>query len=87
MTCQLMQEGAVLEEVDIELKVNGQDGRFIQEVFTTTDTTDFVGIGALHGRGRVYRSSSGVGRRQRHLHHPAGAAGRPDGLQRRGVCP
>ena len=26
VTCQLMQEGAVLEEVDIELKVNGQDG-------------------------------------------------------------
>ena len=44
VTCQLMQEGAVLEEVDIELKVNGQDGRFIEEVFTTTDTTDFVGM-------------------------------------------
>ena len=44
MTCQLMQEGAVLQEVDIELKVNGQDGRFIEEVFTTTDTTDFVGM-------------------------------------------
>ncbi len=44
VSCQLMQEGAVLEEVDIELKVNGQDGRFIEEVFTTTDTTDFVGM-------------------------------------------
>ena len=44
VTCQLMQEGAVLEEVDIELQANGQDGRFIEEVFTTTDTTDFVGL-------------------------------------------
>ena len=44
VSCRLMQEGAVLEEVDIELKVNGQDGRFIEEVFTTTDTTDFVGL-------------------------------------------
>ena len=44
VTCRLMQEGMVLEEVDIELEVNGQDGRFIQEVFTATDTTDFVGL-------------------------------------------
>ena len=44
MTCQLMQEGAVLEEVDIDLQAKGQDGRFIEEVFTTTDTTDFVGM-------------------------------------------
>ncbi len=44
VSCQLMQEGAVLQEVDIELKVNGQDGRFIEEVFTATDTTDFVGL-------------------------------------------
>ena len=44
VSCRLMQEGAVLQEVDIELKVNGQDGRFIEEVFTTTDTTDFVGM-------------------------------------------
>ena len=44
VNCQLMQEGAVLEEVDIELEVNGQDGRFIEEVFTRTDTSDFVGL-------------------------------------------
>ena len=42
VTCQLMKEGTVLEEVDIELEVNGQDGRFIEEVFTRTDTSDFV---------------------------------------------
>ena len=44
VSCQLMQEGAVLEEVDIDLQAKGQDGRFIEEVFTTTDTTDFVGM-------------------------------------------
>ena len=44
VSCRLMQEGMVLEEVDIELEVNGQDGRFIEEVFTRTDTTDFVGL-------------------------------------------
>ena len=44
VSCRLMQEGAVLEEVDIELEVNGQDGRFIEEVFTRTDTSDFVGL-------------------------------------------
>ena len=44
VSCRLMQEGAVLEEVDIELQAKGQDGRFIEEVFTTTDTTDFVGM-------------------------------------------
>ena len=44
VSCQLMQEGIVLEEVDIELEVNGQDGRFIEEVFTRTDTSDFIGL-------------------------------------------
>ena len=44
VSCRLMQEGAVLEEVEIELQANGQDGRFIEEVFTTTDTTNFVGL-------------------------------------------
>ena len=44
VSCQLMQEGAVLEEVEIELQANGQDGRYIEEVFTATDTTDFVGL-------------------------------------------
>ena len=34
-----MQEGAVLEEVEIELKANGQDGRFIEEVFMATNTS------------------------------------------------
>ena len=57
VSCQLMQEGAVLQEVDIELKVNGQDGRFIEEVFTTTDTTDFVGMVRCTARPRENCSS------------------------------
>ena len=44
VSCQLMQAGEVLEEADVELEANGQDGRFIQEVFTATDTTDFAGL-------------------------------------------
>ena len=41
--CRLMKNGAVLEERAIELDANGQDARFIEELFTATDTTDFVG--------------------------------------------
>ena len=44
VSCQLMKEGIVLEEEEITLEVNGQDGRFIEEVFTRTDTSDFVGL-------------------------------------------
>lgn len=36
-------KGAVLEEVEIPLEAKGQDARFIDEVFTGTDTSDFVG--------------------------------------------
>ena len=43
VSCRLMSGGAVLEEVEIPLEGNGQDARFIEEVFTRTDTSDFVG--------------------------------------------
>ena len=80
VSCQLMQEGAVLEEVDIDLQANGQDGRFIEEVFTTHRHVRLRGIGALHrARGKtVRRSGGGAGCRQRDLHHPAGGAGPRD---------
>ena len=39
----LMKEGAVLEEVEIPLAANGQEARFIEEVFTRTDTSDSRG--------------------------------------------
>ena len=43
VSCRLMKNGAVLEEVEITLAANGQVARFIGEVFTGTDTSDFVG--------------------------------------------
>ena len=43
LQCRLMRDGAVVEEADIRLKVNGQDSRFIDQVFPTADTSDFVG--------------------------------------------
>ena len=43
LQCRLMQDGTVLEEVDIRLEVNGQDSRFIDQVFPGVDTSDFVG--------------------------------------------
>ena len=41
--CRLMQAGVVLEETMIPLAANGQDARFIDQVFPTADTSDFVG--------------------------------------------
>ena len=43
VTCRLMSAGAVLEEVEIPLEAGGQEAQFIEEMFTTTDTSDFVG--------------------------------------------
>ena len=42
-TCRLMKDGAVLEEVEIPLAANGQEARYIEGFFTSTDTSDFVG--------------------------------------------
>ena len=43
VSCRLMQGGIVLEEVEIYLEANGQEARYIEEVFPRTDTSDFVG--------------------------------------------
>ena len=43
VSCRLMKEVAVLEEEEIPLEANGQDARYIEELFTGTDTSDFVG--------------------------------------------
>ena len=43
VVCRLMSAGVVLEEVEIPLAANGQEARFIDELFTRTDTSDFVG--------------------------------------------
>ena len=45
VTCRLMKDGAVLEETQIPLVANGQEARYIEEMFTFTgaDRSDFVG--------------------------------------------
>ena len=43
VSCRLMSGGMVLEAVEIDLEANGQEARYIEEVFTATDTSDFVG--------------------------------------------
>ena len=43
VSCQLMKDSAVLEEAEIPLEANGQEARYIEEVFPRTDTSDFVG--------------------------------------------
>ena len=43
VTCELMQGGTVLDDVSIPLAANGQSSWFINEAFTGTDTSDFVG--------------------------------------------
>ena len=43
VNCRLMKAGSVLEEVEIPLAANGQEAQFIEQMFTGTDTLDFVG--------------------------------------------
>ena len=43
VNCRLMKAGSVLEEVEIPLAANGQEAQFIEQMFTGTDTSDFVG--------------------------------------------
>ena len=43
VSCRLMSGGSALEEVEIPLEANGQTSWFIEDVFTTTDTSDFLG--------------------------------------------
>ena len=43
LQCRLMRDGAVLEETIIPLPANGQDSRFIDQVFPAADTSDFAG--------------------------------------------
>ena len=43
VSCRLMQKGMVLEEAEISLAANGQEALYIEEMFTNTETSDFVG--------------------------------------------
>ena len=43
VSCHLMSGGVALEEVEFPLEANGQTARFIDQTFTATDTSDFLG--------------------------------------------
>ena len=43
VNCRLMKAGTVLEETEIPLAANGQEAQYIEEMFTGTDISDFVG--------------------------------------------
>ena len=43
MRCALMQEGVLLDAANTPLAANGQDARFIDQMFPTADTSDFTG--------------------------------------------
>ena len=81
LTCRLMKYGAVLEEEEIPLAANGQVARFIGEVFTGTDTSDFVGSVRCTAPGEEMFTGLvlELDVRQPHLHDAAGGArGRED---------
>ncbi len=54
VNCRLMSGGVALEAVAIPLEANGQTSWFIEDTFTTTDTSDFAGA--------VRCTASGAGR-------------------------
>ena len=43
VNCRLMSGGVALEEAEIPLEANGQTSWFIEDTFTATDTSDFLG--------------------------------------------
>ena len=53
--CQLLQAGTVLEETKISLTRDGQAARFLDELFTRNDTSDFVGsVRCTAPRGKLF---------------------------------
>ena len=54
VSCHLMRAGVALEAVEFPLEANGQTAWFIEDVFTATDTSDFLGSVrcTAPGRGR-----------------------------------
>ncbi len=53
--CQLLQAGTVLEETEISLTRDGQTARFLDELFTRNDTSDFVGsVRCTAPRGKLF---------------------------------
>ena len=52
VSCRLMSGGVVLEEMEISLAANGQEAQYIEEMFTATDTSNFVGLVRCTAPGR-----------------------------------
>ena len=52
VSCRLMRGGIALEEVAITLEANGQTSWFIEDTFTTTDTSEFAGAVRCTAPGR-----------------------------------
>ena len=84
VNCRLMSGGIVLEEVEIFLGANGQEARYIEELFTGHRYVGLRGVGALHGARPVHRSGRGDRCRKPHLNDAAGGAGGPGGRWRPG---
>ena len=68
-----MSGGVALEEAEIPLEANGQTSWFIEDTFTTTDTSDFLGSVrcTAPGRGRFTAIAVGDGCQPPHLYDPA----------------
>ena len=60
VSCRLMNDGVALEEVEIALEANGQTSWYIEEAFTTTDTSDFVGSVRCTAPGRRWFTAIAV---------------------------
>ena len=43
LRCDLMREGVLLDAASIPLEANGQEARYIEQMFTNADTSDFAG--------------------------------------------
>ena len=52
MTCRLMSGGIVLDEAEIDLEANGQFSQYLEQMFSSTDTSDFVGLVRCTAPGR-----------------------------------
>ena len=70
----LMSGGVVLEEMEISLTAYGQEAQFIEEMFTGTDTSDFVGSVRCTAPGPFTGVAVELDA-QPDLHHATGGAG------------
>ena len=79
VSCRLMKEGAVLEEKEIPLEANGQEARYIEELFPGTDTSDFVGsvrcTASAEGEGMFTGVAVELDAGNQIFHHATGGAG------------